>query len=243
MAHSSCSLAGSSPSSLFLGVLGVGVVWKGLFEKGPEGPLARPNSCPAVPLVAHPHHNPQPLTKALTSQQKCVQQRQQLLYSCNERSLFLGSQGDARGSFQSVWGYWLRLKNILSAAKIKKNKNKLPKFLWMWCNVKWNQQIKKNKKTVSQSRKINIDLIPPSLTLCIVSLFLPHPRDPPHPPHPPSPQAGAADERGTERAWKALSWQSSWPPGFSPLLHFYFFKIKNRYPPTHSPVKPPTSAS
>lgn len=151
MLHSSSSLAGSSPSSLFLGVLGVGVVWKGLFKKGPEGPLARPNSCPAVPLVAHPHHNPQPLTKALTSQQKCVQQRQQLLYSCNERSLFLGSQGDARGSFQSVWGYWLRLKNILSAAKIKKKKEKLPKFLWMWCNVKW-MLISRSKNCISKQK-------------------------------------------------------------------------------------------
>lgn len=233
--HSSSSLAGSSPSSLFLGVLGVGVIWKGLFKKGPEGPLALPNSCPAVPLVAHPQPPQlQPLTKALTSQQKCVQQRQQLLYSCNERSLFLGSQGDVRVSFQSVWGYRLSLIQVyfdtfcllLLLKKKTKIKPQVPLNV-MQCVMNVNQKIK--KLHLKAERLTLISYHPASLSLhalchssCLTLEI--HP-----PPHPLFPQAGAADERETGRAWKAVSWQSSWPPGFSPLLRFLIRTL----PPIH----------
>lgn len=84
---------------------------KAYLKKDLRDPRLAPTAVQLCPLL--PTQPLQPPTKALTSQQKRVQQCQQLLYSWNERSLFLGCQGDARVSFQSAWGYWLRLRNAL----------------------------------------------------------------------------------------------------------------------------------
>ncbi|KAI4804816.1 hypothetical protein KUCAC02_026429, partial [Chaenocephalus aceratus] len=65
---------------------------KAYLKKDLRDPRLSPTAAQLWPLSFDPP-TLQPFTKALISQQKCVQQHQQLLYSCNESSLS-GSQGN-----------------------------------------------------------------------------------------------------------------------------------------------------
>lgn len=144
MVHSSFFLAASPPSSFVSWVLGVGVVWKGLFKKGPEGPLVLPNSCPAVPLVNcpqspasppttsdQPSHSPKPWHHSNSASSYCT--------AVMKRALFFS--GWCKGQF---W-IWARVptwscKNTLWAC-FKKNAQILLNM--MQSVMKVNPQIKK----------------------------------------------------------------------------------------------------
>lgn len=167
--------------------------------------MAFPNSCPAVPLVDLPHPR-----LALTTPRPAEPWHP-------SRNVNSYCKEAARVTFQSnhkntLWHFSSAGNFLLSNSPGSFECDEMCVLI-------------RRSKTASLITKINIDLIPLCLfspcTDCVTFPASPLRSWTPFcPPPPPRPEAGAADERETERAWKAVSWQSSWPQGFSPLCFF-----------------------